>query len=235
MEEVLNQSVDTTSSPSNEVSSAQQEKMISQSQANALIGKARQEGAARAVEEFRRSQPESVQQQHSYRETSTQVDESKYRQIAAEEAQRLRDVWYAEAQQKHDEQTAQQIVKGFYDKIEAGKQKYDDFDTVTGDLELKRFPNIVQMLSQNVDNSHDVLYELSKNRSKLAQIEMTARDFPKEALHELNRLAESIRKNDESTGRREANTPLNQQRSSNIGTDSGKALSMRDLKSKYRV
>lgn len=235
MEEALNQSVDNSTPANIEQTSAPQEKMISQSQANALIGKARQEGAARAVEEFRRSQTENVPSQNSNQNSPAQVDESKFRQMAAEEAQRLRDEWLRDAQQRHDEQSAQQIVKGFYDKIEAGKQKYEDFDAVTGDLELKRFPNIVQMLSQQIDNSHDVLYELSKNRAKLAQIEMTARDFPQEALYDLRRLSESVKKNDTVSNRRDANAPLNQQRSSNVGTDSGGVLSFRDLKAKYRV
>jgi hypothetical protein len=236
MEEVLNQSVDTTSAPiNNENLSPPQEKMLPQSKVNALIGQARQEGAARAVEEYRRSQPESAPQQPSYRESSSQPDETRFRQLAAEEAHRLRDQWVAETQQRHDEETAHQIVKGFYDKIEPGKQKYDDFDKITGDLELRRFPNIVQMLSQQIDNSHDVLYELGKNRAKLAQIEMTARDFPQEALYDLRRLSESVKKNDEVSGHRNVNAPLNQQRPSNVGTDSGGILSMRDLKAKYRV
>lgn len=234
MDEALNQSVDTASAPVNtEVTLAQQEKMLRQSEVNDIVGRAKQEAANRAVENYKRSMQQESQPSH--RESPAQVDEGRFRQLAAEEANRLRDQWISEAQQKHDEHSAQQIVKGFYDKIEAGKQKYEDFEKVTGDVELRRFPHVVQMLSQQIDNSHDVLYELSKNRAKLAQIEMTARDFPQEALYDLRRLAESVKKNDEASGRRDAHAPLNQQRPSSVGTDSGSVLSMRDLKAKYRV
>lgn len=236
MEEALSQAVAETSAPvSNEQSSAPQEKMISQSQANALIGKARQEGAARAVEEFKRSQAESAPSQQTHRDAPLQVDESRFRQMAAEEAQRLRDEWFAQAQQKHDEETAQNIVKGFYDKIDAGKQKYDDFEAVTGDIDLRVFPNAVQILSQHIDNPHDLLYEFGRNATKLDQIERLAERSPKMAIAEAKRLAESMKKNDYVSTRRDAHAPLNQQRSSNVGTDSGSILSMRDLKAKYRV
>ena len=78
-------------------------------------------------------------------------------------------------------------------------------------------------------------YELGKNRAKMAQLEMAAREFPQEALFDLKRLADSIKSNETASNRKIPNTPLSQQRPSNIGTDSGNnALSMRDLKSKYR-
>jgi len=236
MEEALNQSVDTSAPVSSEVAPTHQEKMLAQSEVNSIVGRAKQEAANRAVEEYKRTQERMAQQsQQPQRESSSEMGEERYRRLAAEEAQRLRDVWIQEAEQRAQEQTAQRIVKSFYDKIEAGKQKYDDFDKVTGDLELRRFPNTVQMLAEHLDNSHDVLYELSKNRAKLAQIEMTARDFPQEALYDLRRLAESIKRNDEVSGRREANAPLHQQRPSNVGTDPSGVLSMRDLKAKYRA
>ncbi len=232
MEEGINQSIDT------QVSSAPAEKMLPQSEVNEIVGRVKQEAASRAVENYKRSQQQESQQQQYQepnRESSQGISEDRYRRLAAEEAQRLRDEWINDTQQRADEQSAQRIVKNFYDKIEAGKTKYDDFDKVTGDLQLNRFPNTVHMLSEFVENSHDVLYELSKNRSKLAQIEMTARDFPQEALHALRRLSESITKNDEASGHREAKSPLHQQRPSNVGTDSGTVMSMRDLKAKYRV
>lgn len=236
MEEVLNQSSDLSSAPAqSEQASTYQEKMLRQSEVNEIVGRAKQEAAAKAVENFKRSLAQESDGRHVSREQHQDVAEERYRRMAAEEAQRLRDQWIQETQQKAEEQAAQRIVKTFYDKIAAGKEKYDDFEQVTGDLELRRFPNIVHMLAENIENSHDVLYELSKNRAKLAQIEITAREYPQEALYDLRRLGESIKKNDEVSTRREANAPLHQQRPSNVGTDSGSVLSMRDLKSKYRA
>jgi|SRR5580692_753730 hypothetical protein len=235
MEEVLNQSADTNVAPTSSETSTPQEKMLRQSEVNEIVGRAKQEAANRAVENYKRSMQQEAQAAPVYKESSSEFNEERFRRLAAEEAQRLRDQWIQEAQSNAEEQAAKRIVKNFYDKIEVGKQKYDDFDKVTGDLELRRFPNTVHMLAENLENASDVLYELSKNRSKLAQIELTARDFPQEALYELNRLSDSIKKNESVTGHRETNTPLNQQRSSNVGTDSSSVLSMPELKAKYRA
>lgn len=232
MEEAVNQS--TESLPVSSAPDVAQEKMLRQSEVNEIVGRAKQEAANRAVENYKRlmQQESPTQLRH---EPVSEINETRFRQMAAEEAQRLRDQWVSETQQRADEQAAQRIVKNFYDKIEAGKQKYDDFEKVTGDLELRRFPNTVQMLAEHLDNSHDVLYELSKNRGKLADIELKAREFPSEALYDLRKLADSIKKNEEVQSTRTSNAPLHQQRPSNIGTDSGSVLSMRDLKSKYRA
>lgn len=230
MEDVIGQSVDTNSAPVE--SSTPTEKMLRQSEVNDIVGRAKQEAASKAVENYRRSQQESAPQQ-SY--SNQGLSEDSIRRLAGEEAQRLRNEWVSEARTQAEADAAKRIVKNFYDKVAAGKDKYDDFEKVTGDIELSRFPNTVQMLAEHVDNSHDVLYELSKNRAKMAQIEMTAREYPQEALHDLRRLAESIKSNESVSNRRTPNAPLSQQRPSNVGTDSGSTLSMRDLKAKYKV
>lgn len=233
MEESVIQSTETQAAPVTE--SAPTEKMLRQSEVNDIVGRVRQEMRQEAnakMDEFRRQQEAPKQTQSN---SQHDFSEERFRKMAAEEAQRLRDEWMTDAQQRADEQAAQRIVKNFYDKMEAGKGKYDDFEQTTGDIDLRRFPNTVHMLAEHVDNAHDVLYELGKNRSKMAQLELTARDFPQEALYDLKRLSESIKKNESTGHHREANAPLSQTRSSGTGTDSGGILSMRDLKAKYRV
>jgi hypothetical protein len=240
MNDVMGGSVDTLSAPesnSGSETSSPSEKMLRQSEVNEIVGKAKQDAASRAVEQYKRSQES---QQSSYQEPRSQpsqgMSEERYRQVAAEEAQRIRDQERSEWQTKSETENAQRIVKNFYDKIAAGKEKYEDFEKVTGDVELQRFPNTVHMLAEMVDNPHDVLYELSKNRAKLAQIELTAREFPQEAVHDLKRLADSIKNNESVSNRKIPNAPLSQQRPTNVGTDAGRnALSMRDLKAKYRA
>ena len=238
MDDVIGQSAEVGSAPVSSQapeSSTPSEKMLRQSEVNDIVGRAKQDAASRAVEQYKRSQ-ESQQPSHDRQPQHQVMSEERYRQVAAEEAQRIRDQERAEYQTRSETDNAQRIVKNFYDKMVAGKEKYEDFDKVTGDVELQRFPNTVHMLAEMVDNPHDVLYELRKNRAKLAQIELTAREFPQEAVHDLRRLADSIKNNEAASSRRTPNAPLSQQRPSNVGTDSGKnALSMRDLKSKYRA
>ena len=217
------------------VSAEHSEKMLRQSEVNDIVGRAKADAASRAVEQYKRSQQDSQPAQHTNQTSNTEYNEDRIRKMAGEEAQRLRDEWMSEAQTRNETEAAQRIVKTFYDKIADGKDKYDDFEKVTGDLELSRFPNTVHMLAEFVDNSSDVLYELSKNRAKMARLEMTAREFPQEALHDLKRLGESIKANQSANTRKIPNAPLSQQRPTNVGTDSGSVMSMRDLKNKYKA
>ncbi len=239
MEEILGQNNDAQSIPATSVSdNAPTEKMLRQSEVNDIVGHAKKEAAQKAVEQYKRSQTQNAPSEPSYQDNrsfDTPLSEDRVRRMAGEEAQRLRDQWVHEAQTQNETQNAQRIVKNFYDKMAAGKEKYDDFDKVTGDIELARFPNTVHMLAEMVDNPHDVLYELSKNRAKLAQLELAAREFPQEALYDLKRLADSIKGNQSVCNLKSPTAPLSQQRPSNLGTDAGSnALSMRDLKAKYR-
>lgn len=211
------------------------EKVLRQSEVNEIVGREKKS----AVEAYKRQQQaESAQYDAPARTThndSSFLNEERIRKMAGEEAQRLRDTWVSEAQTRAETETAQRIVKTFYDKISSGKERYEDFDKITSGIRLEKFPNTVQMLAEHCDNSSDVLYELSKNRSKMAQIEQTAERFPEEALWDLQRLSESIKSNEAAGNRRTPNAPLSQQRPSNIGTDSGGVLSMKDLKAKYKV
>ena len=232
-EEVLGQNSNIV--PVTENSSALEapsEKMLRQSEVNDLVGSVKAEAAAKAVENYKRSQQETAQPQANY--NSSNLSEDRIRELASQEAQHLRDKWVSDAQSKAEQDAAQRIVKNFHDKMSAGKDKYEDFDKATSDIELHRFPNTVHMLAEQVDNAADVLYELSKNRSKMAQLEISAREFPQEALYDLKRLSESIKNNESVSGRKSPNAPLNQQRPTNIGTDAGGVLSLRDLKAKYR-
>jgi hypothetical protein len=238
MDDVIGQSADTGSAP---VSSAPEqstpsEKMLRQSEVNEIVGRAKQDAASRAVEQYKRSMESPQQQSQQQQAPQHNMSEERFRQMAAEEAQRIRDQERSEWQTRTETENAQRIVKNFYDKIEAGKEKYEDFEKVTGNLDLSRFPNTVHMLAEMVDNPHDVLYELGKNRAKMAQLEIAAREFPQEALFDLKRLADSIKNNEAASSRRTPNAPLSQQRPSNVGTDSGRnAMSMRDLKAKYKA
>lgn len=239
MEDVIGQGTEIQSTPASSApeASAPTERMFRQSEVNEIAGRVRQEGNAK-LEEYKRSQEQAKQgqQPNNQNQSFEGFSEERFRKMAAEEAQRVRDQERSEWQTRSETENAQRIVKNFYDKIAAGKEKYDDFEKVTGDVELSRFPNTVHMLAEMVDNPHDVLYELSKNRAKMAQLEIAAREFPQEALFDLKRLADSIKANETASNRKTPNAPLSQQRPSNIGTDSSSnALSMRDLKAKYRA
>lgn len=216
------------------------ERTFRQSEVDGIVKKVKHE----AVEGYRRQQSEQpayVEQKYSQNNQNTghvagsPLSESDYRRMAAEEVQKAREQFINEQQSKQETDNAQRIVNSFWDKVAPGKEKYDDFESVTGNIELSRFPNTVQLLAEHVDNSHDVLYELGKNRLKMSQLEQLSYMSPRDAIVEVQRLAQSIKDNETSSKIRQPNAPLSQQRPSNVGTDSGGALSMRELKQKYRA
>jgi hypothetical protein len=234
----------TPSAPSAQHAPAQptEERFFKQSELNDIVKKAKY-GAVEDYKRLQSEQPNYAQQKYGdgqqphqapIQQHASQPDENHYRKIAAEEAQRLRDQWVKEAQSKSDADNAQRIVQNFWQKISPGREKYQDFDKVTGDIEYGRFQNVVQLLADYVDNSHDVLYELGKDRFKLAQLEQLAYMSPKDAIVQAQRLSQSLKDNEASSNRKLPNEPLSQMRPSNTGTDNG-VMSVKDYRAKYRV
>jgi len=220
------------------VESTPTERTFRQSEVNDLIKRVKHEESQKR-ERLYNEQPQYAEQKYGQRdhnyEQQRALPESDIRRLAAEEAQRLRDQWIQDAQSKSEQDNANRIVKNFWDKISTGKDKYEDFEKVTGDIEYSRFPNVVQLLAEHLDNSADVLYELGKDRLKMAQLEQLSYMSPKDAIVQAKRLADSIKDNEAATRLRTPNSPLSQQRPSNVGTEAGSVMSMRDLKAKYRA
>lgn len=243
------QSMVPSSEPTSSSSDVTNEKTFTQNDVNEIVKRAKNE----AVERDRRlrvEQPDyaqkkyegSFQQDQSSSAQSFQNNQSRnnfnddqIRQIVAEESKRQREAFEKETLQKQQQEHAQSIVSKFLSKIEAGKTNYQDFDSVTGDIEFARFPNTVQLLAENVDNVADVLYDLGKNRFKMAQIESLSYLSPNDAVKEIQRLASSIKENQEASKVRLPNEPLSQLRPSTTGTDNGNTRSVADFKRMFRV
>lgn len=215
------------------------EKMLPQSTVNELIGHAKREAsekaAARAVEDYVRNQQQQQQQQQAqqaYQSQHKNVSDDDIARVAGDVLSRQKAEWEKETQQKAYAEAAERIVQSYNNKIAPGREKYQDFDNVTANLDMGKYPNVVQLLADYVDNSADVLYELARNRTKLKLIENLGEDDAQSAIYEMKRLSESIKANESSNQVKTPNAPLSQQRPSNTGTDSG-VLSMADLKRKY--
>jgi len=196
------------------VETAQQasERMFKQAELNEIVGRAKHE----AVESFKRQQAQQAPQQPQYQQQSNSkaLSEDDVKRLTGEELNRHRDEWTRETQERAQVQEAERIVNAYKEKISAGKDKYQDFDAVTNNVDMRYYPNVVQLLAEHVDNSHDVLYDLAKNRSKLYQIESACQHNPQDAIYEIKRLSDSIKANEQ---------------------QSTSTLSLRDLKQKYRA
>jgi len=219
--------VASTPSESNDTSRSD-ERVFRQSELNEIVGRAKHE----AIESYKRRQEQQAQPQKQYQSTD---DSNDFRRIAAEEAQRLRDEWIQEARQKSETEYAQKIVDTYTRKVEADKAKYADFDQIAGNIKIEKFPNVVHLLAEAVDNAGDVLYELGKNRLGLSQLEMLANISPEDALEHVKRLSKSIKENEDAAKARVANAPLSQLRPTNNSADAGSPLSVSDYRKIYRV
>jgi 23S rRNA pseudoU1915 N3-methylase RlmH len=231
---VMDNVSDTTQAQVQETAQQAQERLFKQSELNEIVGRAKHD----AVESFKRQQQTQYAQQapqSNQAQSSKSLSEDDVKRLTSEELARQRDQWTRESQEKADADIAQRIVNSYKEKIAPGKEKYEDFEAVTNNVDMRYYPNVVQLLAEYVDNSHDVIYELAKNRTKLYQLESTCGHNPQDAIYEIKRLSDSIKANESSSQMKHANSPLSQQRPSNTGTDSGGTLSMKDLKRKYKA
>lgn len=240
-----NSSVDSTSTSSAQSSAsvtqpAQQsheERTFRQNEVTDIVRRERQE----AVDRYRRlqtEQPEYAAQKYGdtgksqpQSQSSGQVDEGYYRRIAAEEAQRLRDQWTQDAQHQSQKELAERTVQSFYGKVNVGREKYEDFDAVTGDIEFGAFPNVVQLLANYTDNAGDVLYAFGQDLTKMELLESLASRAPQSAIKQIQRLAKSLAENETAKNTRLPNEPLSQLRPSNTGMGNGE-LSVSDYRKK---
>jgi hypothetical protein len=214
------------------------EKMISQSQVNDIVGSAKREAAERAVEAYKKQQAQSAsasQQQFQEQVSHRNMSEDDIKRVTDDRIKTHFTQLEQEAQERANVDAANRIVGMFRDKIIAGKDRYEDFENVTGNVAMQYYPNVVQLLAEHVDNSADVLYHLAKNRDKLYRLEGLSSHNSSDAIYEIKRLSDSIKANEQGSKMKDSNTPLSQQRPSNTGTDSGSSLSMTDLKRKYRA
>ena len=182
-------STSTASQAPAQAAATSEERVFRQSEVNDIVKRAKHG----AVEDFRRlssEQPQYAAQKFGGESHAPQaqqpnqgyISQDDVRRMAAEEAQRLRDSWVKEARTQSETEYANRIVQNFNAKIAAGKENYQDFDQVTSDVDLGRFPYVVQLLGEHVDNSADMLYELANDRIKMNQLESLAERSPRDAI-----------------------------------------------------
>lgn len=122
--------------------------------------------------------------------------------------------------QQANEWQAQQIAQQFLGKLSLAKDKYPDFEETLSNLEVHKFPEVVQ-LANNFDNTADIMYELGKNPSKAVILKQLAQLNPKMGALEIQRLSDSIKQNQTAKQIPSAQPPLSQLTPSLTKTDNG--------------
>lgn len=206
------------------------EKMLPQSKVNELIGRNKaevEERVARELEAKYQAELASLKaaQGNGGNEFDTGSMKEQIKQELIEEAQRRQ----AEMQRQQQEAELKAVAENYIAKMQTGSEMFDDFDEVMTDFDPSAFPQLI-VLASKMDNLPAVMYELSKNPSKLMTLHGLSQVNPAKAQRELDKLAQSIAANEEAKANNvQTPPPLSKLKASTAGSDSG-IKTLRDLK-----
>lgn len=194
------------------------EEMIPKSRVNQIVAEEKARAKAKAEREMREQFSKSQEQQSQGNMGGIpQFSEEHIRKMVLDEADKAARM-----------EIAKRIIEEFQGKLELGANKYSDFTETVQALELAKYPELVH-LSNSLDNTADVLYDIAKNPSKFANVLVLSTRSPQLARNELNKLSNSIKLNEQAQNVSRPAEPLSQLRASTTGRDSGE-LSVRDFK-----
>lgn len=155
------------------------------------------------------------------------------RQLLAEEAKKFQeeeDRREYEAEQAHIQKGIQESANKYLLNVEKGKTEFPDFDEVMQDFDMRAFSGVA-LLAGQMDNTAAIMYELSQNPFKVAQLHTLAKESPASAEKEMRKLAASITKNQQAAANNvPTNAPLSRLKSSTVaGADNGQ-MGLKDYK-----
>jgi hypothetical protein len=217
------------------------EKMLSVSQVNELVKKAKLKGERKMQEQLdaAKQQIEQLQAQQAQGQPQGQAPQGQQQgqqgltpELQAQVMQMLQMKQQEDERKRHAEQIEQevkQVADQYFGKMATGKNMFEDFEAITADFNPAEFPQLV-FLANQVDNTPAVIYELSKNPGKLADLAVLVEKSPNLARAQIAKLSQSIKRNEEAkSGLQEAQEPLDRLKPSPTGTD-GKKNGIRDFK-----
>jgi hypothetical protein len=209
-----------------------QEPRFNQIQVNDILKKERQKIADKMQRDMEaKYQAQQAEQQPAHGLGGMQsVDPERLKQEVRDDLISHIQKLAADEERKQHEAAADQAVNQFFMKLNTGKNKYSDFDEVMKGFEPSAFPQL-SILAGQFENTADIMYDLSSNPMKLAQIQVLVERQPDMAKRELEKLSQSISKNQqalqENVSPRE---PLSRLKSStSVGADTGQ-MTLKDFK-----
>jgi len=215
------------------------EKLLTQSQVNKIVQHEKAKAALAAQREaednYRREiaalQAKTQQQDTRNENVSREVDANAiYQQIQekfnADLAKREQ-----EFKQQQIQQEMNQVANSYLSKMQKGRDAYSDFDEVMKDFDPTAFPQLIYLVA-GMDNAADIIYDLNKNPSKLANFYTLATTSPQKARAGLLELSNSITQNKQAQADAEAQqvaAPLDRLQPSRVSGSNGK-MSVSDLR-----
>lgn len=216
------------------------EKMLTASQVNELVKRAKRKGEQKMQEQLDATRQELEQlkaQQAQQQEPQQQqqaapqgFDPVQLQQLVAQQITQQQEEQMRKQHEAQLQQEVNQVAQQYFGKMDQGRTLYDDFEAVTADFNPAEFPQLVY-LANELDNTAAVIYELRKNPGKLASIEAMVTKSPSIAKSMLSDLSQSIKRNEEAkNGLQQPQDPLNRLKPSPVGTDNGQKT-IKDYKS----
>ena len=212
------------------------EKMLTVSQVNELVKKAKLKGERKMQDQLDAAQQQIQQLQSQQSQGQPPAQQQGGQAMSPEQMQQVMQM----LQQKQEEDKARQykddlekevkqVADQYFGKMASAKDMFEDFEAITADFNPAEFPQLV-FLANQVDNTPAVIYELSKNPGKLADLSVLVEKSPSMARAQIAKLSQSIKTNDEAKrGLQEAQDPLDRLKPSPVGAD-GKKQGLRDYK-----
>lgn len=236
--------LDANSEVNKDTSSQPQEKLIPQSEVNLIVGREKQHAAERARREAKQEhlkELEEIKRQQELQNVNAAGQKQDInnaqngREINTDQLyQQLQERFYKDQEQKYLEKHINEAAANYTQNMEKGKGRYSDFEEVAGKFDPRAFPNLVYLVS-GMENAADIIYDLSKNPSKLANLDYLAKNPHSVDLarSELLKLSNSITENrnaQEEAKSQNVNSPLAKMQPSLVSGNNGK-LGIRDLRS----
>jgi hypothetical protein len=137
-----------------------------------------------------------------------------------------------EQEKREREAHAQKEYELFLSKMKDGKERYSDFDETVKDFDVNSWPDVAAM-AHEFENTSDIIYDLSKNPRKLADLDSYLRRGDRRlAKQQMKLLSDSIADNVKAKEEQvTAREPLNRLKSSpGAGAHSGQ-MGLKDFKS----
>ena len=215
------------------------EKMIPQSEVGRIVNAERQRAYERAKDDMAKQQSQVANNVQGEQPASQQTqanpqdNEDKMRSVAQDVYHKAAETYAQQEQQRQAYETAHKIAKDLEAKSESVKEQYPDFDeSLRAVGHFEHAPEVLRH-AHKYDNAGDILYDLSKNPTKVANIiTLDGRD-PRLAAQAMSKLSDSITMNHKAKNAQSATAPLNSLEPSNIGMDNGE-FGFKEYKKLYR-
>src|ERR1043165_4223803 len=168
--------------PDAEVIQQEPEKMLAQSVVNKLVGDVRKEARlqgynkakAEIMAELQNQQVQPADDQAQARPQATmggmpQMNMEQLHQMISDATSKHAQALMEKQQQEAHRQQMGKLAASFIQKMDAGKDKYPDFEAQIASLNLPSIPEIVH-LAEGVDNTADVMWDLKENPHKIGNL-----------------------------------------------------------------